>query len=621
MKAENNISESQISYIKGIDGLRAAAVLMVLAYHLKLPFARSGLLGVTIFFVISGFLITRILIKEIENTNTVNLKNFWVKRIRRLLPAILTMIIALIFVSAAFDRVLFTKACEDLWSAVFCYNNWRQIFNQVSYFENAGAPSPLTHCWSLAIEAQFYLLYPVLLLVFTRFKKKKAWFAGITIVLAAASLGLMWFLFDPAKDPSRVYYGTDTRAFSLLFGGLLAQIEDLFGIEKKLPGKLRDTIGIMSFISLLGMVAVVDGYSSFLYKGGQGIASFLAVLMILAVQDNTGFLNKFFSLYPLIWIGERSYGIYLWHYPIILMLGSGRKTAWWLIIAEVLLTGMCAALSYHFIETPIRHGAIGRNIEIMKRQPKTTRERKKQVRTILRNAKVAFGALTLGAGAMLCVVYVPRETALGNIDDMKKNAENAYKLTSQKTAKLKEGEDGSSETGTKDGKEDLTEEELLAKLKLLLIGDSIALDVTDAYYETFANSISDTEIGRNAVESIDIYDSYVRENGWDGDGVIFALGSNGPLYDTLPALREKMGTEKPLFLVTVKAPHEEWENSNNQEMNKFAEETAHTYVIDWYKASEGQKEWFDEDGTHLLPEGAKAYRDCIRQAVLKVYEN
>ena len=231
MKAENNISESQISYIKGIDGLRAAAVLMVLAYHLKLPFARSGLLGVTIFFVISGFLITRILIKEIENTNTVNLKNFWVKRIRRLLPAILTMIIALIFASAAFDRVLFTKACEDLWSAVFCYNNWRQIFNQVSYFENAGAPSPLTHCWSLAIEAQFYLLYPVLLLVFTRFKKKKVWFAGITIVLAAASLGLMWFLFDPAKDPSRVYYGTDTRAFSLLFGGLLAQIEDLIGLK------------------------------------------------------------------------------------------------------------------------------------------------------------------------------------------------------------------------------------------------------------------------------------------------------------------------------------------------------------------------------------------------------
>lgn len=607
------------NYIRGIDGLRAVAVLMVLAYHLKLPFAGCGLLGVTVFFVISGFLITRILITEIVSTGTVNLKNFWVKRIRRLLPAVLTMIIALIFASAVFDRVLFTKTCEDLWPTIFLYNNWHQILNQVSYFENAGAPSPLTHCWSLAIEAQFYLVYPVLLLVIGRFKKRKAWLAGVTIALAAASLGLMWFLFDPAKDPSRVYYGTDTRAFSLLFGGLLAQIESVGSIEKRLPGILRDIAGVISLIVLLGMMAAVDGYAVFLYKGGQGIASLLAVLMIYAVLNHNGVLNKLFSLSPLVWIGERSYGIYLWHYPVMLLISGGRKAAWWMMLVEVLLTGVCAALSYRFIETPIRHGAIGRNIAIMRSQPKTGRERKKQIRTIWRNAEVVSGALLIGIGAMLCVAYVPRERALGDVDKMKKNAENAYELTSQKTAQLKHGEKGSSGAEAKKEKKNLTEEELLANLKLLLIGDSIALDVTDVYYETFADSISDTEIGRNAVESVDIYDSYVQENGWNGDGVIFALGSNGPLYDTLPALREKMGREKPLFLVTIRAPHEEWEDSNNQEMRQFAEETEHTYVIDWYKASEGKKEWFDEDGTHLLPEGARAYRDCIRRAVLKVY--
>ena len=150
--------KGQQKYIYGIDGLRAIAVLAVLAYHLHLPFARGGLIGVTVFFVISGFLITRILLTELDNTGTIDLKDFWIRRIRRLVPAILTMLVVLIFVSAIFNRVLFTKACKDLLSAVFCYNNWWQIFNNVSYFENAGAPSPLTHCWSLAIEAQFYLV-------------------------------------------------------------------------------------------------------------------------------------------------------------------------------------------------------------------------------------------------------------------------------------------------------------------------------------------------------------------------------------------------------------------------------------------------------------------------------
>lgn len=618
MRAENNISEGQNSYIRGIDGLRAVAVLMVLAYHFKLPFARSGLLGVTIFFVISGFLITRILITEIENTGTINLKRFWMKRVRRLMPAILTMIMALLFASAAFDRVLFTKVCQDFWSAVFCYNNWYQIFKQVSYFENAGVPSPLTHCWSLAVEAQFYLLYPVLMLFLAGFKKRKKWFAGVTVLLAAVSLGLMWVLFDPAEDPSRVYYGTDTRVFSLLFGGLMAQIEG-FGIEKKMPGILRDIIGCLSLAGLFCMMIMVDGYSSFLYRGGQGIASLLTVLVILAVLNENSMLNKIFCLYPMVWIGERSYGIYLWHYPIILLISNGRKPVWWMIIVEMLLTVACAAASYRFIETPVRHGAIGRNIEIMRSHPKTSRERKKQIRTIWRNVEVVSGVLLIGIGALLCVVYVPRETALGNIDHMKKKAEEANKLTSQKIAGLKEKDRASSGADAKDGKEGRSGEEILEELNLLLIGDSIALDVTELYYETFSNSISDTAIGRNAVESIDIYDSYVQESGWNGDGVIFALGSNGPLYDTLPALREKMGQDKLLFIVTVKAPHEDWEISNNQEIHEFAKDTDNTYVADWYKYSEGHREWFDEDGTHLLPEGAEAYRDCIKQTVLKAY--
>ena len=214
MKTYEKKYKRQKQYVTGIDGLRAIAVLMVFAYHLRLPFARGGLLGVTVFFVISGFLITRILVSELESTGTIDMKKFWIRRIRRLLPAVLAMEAVLIFVSAVFNRVLFTKACEDLLSVIFCYNNWRQIFNQISYFENAGVPSPLTHCWSLAIETQFYMIYPLLLIFIKKYKNWKKAASRVTALLAVVSMGVMWILFDPSKDPSRVYYGTDTRFFS-----------------------------------------------------------------------------------------------------------------------------------------------------------------------------------------------------------------------------------------------------------------------------------------------------------------------------------------------------------------------------------------------------------------------
>lgn len=616
MKMERNSLKIQNNYIGGIDGLRAVAVLMVFAYHLKLPFAKGGLLGVTVFFVISGFLITRILTAEIDSTGGINLKHFWVKRIRRLLPAVLTMITILIFVSAIFSRVLFTKTCQELLPALFCYSNWHQIFNQVSYFESAGAPSPLNHFWSLAIEAQFYVVYPLVLLFLARFDKRKKLTVGVTLGLAIVSLGLMWILFDPAKDPSRVYYGTDTRIFSLLFGSLLAQAVEWGDVEKKIPDIVRDVIGILSLVVLFGMMVMIDGYSSFLYRGGQGIASLLTVLVIFAVLNEDSILNRVLDLNLPGWIGERSYGIYLWHYPIILLISNGKKSSWWMIIIEVLLTGILSVLSYYFIETPIRHGLIGRNIEIMRSQPETRWKKRKQMRTIQRNLKVVCSVLVIWIGAVLCVAFVPRDTALSDIERMEKQAEEAGRLTSQKTAQIKDKKGTASEAD----KKNLSDEEILSNLNLLLIGDSIALDVTDFYYETFPNSISDTAIGRYTTESVGIYDTYVQENGWDGDGIIFVLGSNGPLYDALPALRERMGAERPLFVATVRVPYEEWEAPNNEEIRQFVENTDNTYLIDWYQASEGHDEWFDEDDTHLLPEGAKAYRDCIKEAVLKVYK-
>lgn len=599
-------------YIKEIDGLRALAVIMVLAYHLKMPFAKSGLLGVTVFFVISGYLITGILINEIEESGGVDLKNFWLRRIRRLLPAVLSMAVVMIFVSAVVNRVVFTKGCNDLLSAVFGYNNWWQIFRKVSYFENAGAPSPFTHCWSLAIETQFYLIYPILLILLSKARDRGKVFAAVTAVLALISVVLMGVLYSPDGDPSRVYYGTDTRAFSLLIGALAAIQKEYHIIKVKLRGKLWAVIGSISVLILIGMMMFISSYSSFLYYGGQAIVSALAAFVVYAVTVSRSPLNIILGSSILKWIGDRSYSIYLWHYPIIVLMSGGKRAAWWIVILEVVLSVGLAELSYCFIETPVRHGIIGEYIGIINSRPHNRRERHRQIQVARRSLKAMAAVLATGLALSLCIAFVPKKTTLDTVAKREKKATEVTKLTNQK---LKEQKAKAKKTA-KTSKSTMTDEELLKNVQMLLIGDSITVDVTDYFYKVLPNSISDTKIGRSTLTGVKVFDEYQTQKKWDGDGVIFALGTNGPMYDTLGRIRQKVG-DKPLFLTTVHAPKEDYESSNNEEIRKFVKEHEHTYLIDWYTASADHPEYFDQDDTHLLPKGAEAYAQCIKEAVLK----
>lgn len=599
-------------YIKEIDGLRALAVIMVLAYHLKMPFAKSGLLGVTVFFVISGYLITGILVNEIEESGGVDLKNFWLRRIRRLLPAVLSMAVVMIFVSAVVNRVVFTKGCNDLLSAVFGYNNWWQIFRKVSYFENAGAPSPFTHCWSLAIETQFYLIYPILLILLSKARNRGKVFAAVTAVLAMISVVLMGVLYSPDGDPSRVYYGTDTRAFSLLIGALAAIQKEYHIIKVKLRGKLWAVIGSISVLILIGMMMLISSYSSFLYYGGQAIVSVLAAFVVYAVTVSRSLLNIILGSSILKWIGDRSYSIYLWHYPIIVLMSGGKRAEWWIVILEVVLSVGFAELSYRFIETPVRHGIIGEYIGIINSRPRNRRERHRQIQVARRSLKAMAAVLATGLALSLCIAFVPKKTTLDTVAKREKKATEVTKLTNQK---LKEQKAKAKKTA-KTSKSTMTDEELLKNVQMLLIGDSITVDVTDYFYKVLPNSISDTKIGRSTLTGVKVFDEYQTQKKWDGDGVIFALGTNGPMYDTLGRIRQKVG-DKPLFLTTVHAPKEDFESSNNEEIRKFVKEHEHTYLIDWYTASADHPEYFDQDDTHLLPKGAEAYAQCIKDAVLK----
>ena len=612
-------------YITGLDGIRAIAVIMVLAYHLKLALFKSGFLGVTVFFVLSGYLITGILISEVEEEGTIDLKNFWLRRIRRLVPAVMSMAVVIIFVSAVVNRVIFTKGCKDFLASVLGFNNWWQIFNKVSYFEAAGVTSPFTHCWSLAIETQFYLIYPLILLGIYKLAKSRGegrakrglLFAGVTLLLALISVILMIVLFDPQQDASRVYYGTDTRAFSLLFGALLAILWEYRMVPRRLSASVNMVLGSVSFAVLLVMTIAINGSSNFWYRGGQFFGTILTVLMVYAVSGRKTWLSRFLSNPVLKWIGDRSYSIYLWHYPIILLISKGIKASWWITLIEIVLSVVLAELSYRFIETPIRHGIIGEYLNILRSRPKSRQEKKRQVQVARRSLKVMAGTFVLTVSLILCMVFVPKKNALDTLQKRETKAKETGKMTEEQLAKQKANGSESDDTICT---ADLTDDEILEGLNLLLIGDSIAVDVTDDFYEMFPNSVSDTKIGRITSLGKQVLDSYIDEKKWEGEGVIFASLSNSPINGELEDIREKIGKDMPLFLTTVRIPHETFEEESNSKIKKFVEENDHTYLIDWYAASEGHDEYFDADDTHLLPAGAKAYAKCIKEAVLAAYK-
>ena len=612
-------------YITGLDGIRAIAVIMVLAYHLKLALFKSGFLGVTVFFVLSGYLITGILISEVEEEGTIDLKNFWLRRIRRLVPAVMSMAVVIIFVSAVVNRIIFTKGCKDFLASVLGFNNWWQIFNKVSYFEAAGVPSPFTHCWSLAIETQFYLIYPLILLGIYKLVKSRGegrakrglLFAGVTLLLALISVILMIVLFDPQQDASRVYYGTDTRAFSLLFGALLAILWEYRMVPRRLSASVNMVLGSVSFAVLLVMTIAINGSSNFWYRGGQFFGTILTVLMVYAVLGRKTWLSRFLSNPVLKWIGDRSYSIYLWHYPIILLISKGLKASWWITLIEIVLSVALAELSYRFIETPIRHGIIGEYLNILRSRPKSRQEKKRQIQVARRSLKVMAGTFVLTVSLILCMVFVPKKNALDTLQKREAKAKETGKMTEEQLAKQKANGSESDDTICT---ADLTDDEILEGLNLLLIGDSIAVDVTDDFYEMFPNSVSDTKIGRITSLGKQVLDSYIDEKKWEGEGVIFASLSNSPINGELEDIREKIGKDMPLFLTTVRIPHETFEEESNSKIKKFVEENDHTYLIDWYAASEGHDEYFDADDTHLLPAGAKAYAKCIKEAVLDAYK-
>lgn len=313
----------------GLDGIRAFAVFAVIAYHLNFEWASGGFLGVTIFFVLSGYLITDLLIREWGNTGRINLRNFWSKRVKRLLPGQILVSIVVVCWMALFHFPQLANLWGDLLAAFFYMTNWWFIFNDVGYFSNFGQPTPLLHYWSLAVEEQFYLVWPILLLLGLRFVRKRRILIGFILIGALVSALAMAFLYQPGLlDTSRVYFGTDTRAFALLIGAVLAiylpsqLFEEKIGDNKCLRISL-DIIGTIGFTILIWMIWQTNQYAAFLYRGGMVLQCIVAATVIAAAIHPSTWISKILGGKLLRWFGVRSYGIYLWHYPILVLFSPG----------------------------------------------------------------------------------------------------------------------------------------------------------------------------------------------------------------------------------------------------------------------------------------------------------
>jgi peptidoglycan/LPS O-acetylase OafA/YrhL len=566
-----------IQYIPAIDGLRALAVIAVMFYHLGFTWIPGGFLGVDLFFVISGYVITRLLLDSIAESGGLDLRGFYIARARRLLPALLFMLATTTIAIGIWAPDTIKRLLTDTPFALTGSMNWWLVAHHQDYFESIGRPPLLQHTWSLAVEAQFYLLWPLILyFILKRFGKKIIPAASLAIA-AASGITLLFVSFSldasNSSKVSHVYFGTDTHSIGLFLGAALAVswIPQNFKVNvTEQAQNFIDGVGVFGFIGILASFLFIDETQPTLYKIAFPLAGIFGAAIVMSVVHPASRFAPVLQNPVLLWIGERSYSIYLWHWVIFQVTRPSVDLAgqhWALYALRILIVLALSDISLRYIELPIRRGVFQYWLKGLKYR--TKRDRNLQTR--------AFALLVV---ALLILASLVSVRAM-NISS-KAKATLVASLTDQPT-EIK--------AATKDG--------------LWVTGDSVILGIRSALGESHSISLINARIGRQAPELLDVM---LHDQPQVKDAtVIFDLGNNNALTrEQVVAIFDVVKNQPKIIVVNTAVPRP-WRDSNNALLAEVASKYSNVTIIDWNSISEGHPEYFAPDGVHLVPTGVAIY--------------
>jgi peptidoglycan/LPS O-acetylase OafA/YrhL len=620
----------RMPHLRGLDGIRALAVAGVVVYHLGAPWMRGGFLGVDVFFVLSGYLITTLILDEVERTGRFSFRHFYVRRARRLLPALGLLLL----VMAGLGLVLRSEAGElrgDIVAAVGYASNWWQIAADRSYFEFVSRPPLLQHLWSLAIEEQFYLVFPLVALLAIRWGRARVGLLAAALAIASTvAMGVIAIRTSSPvpHDPSRVYFGTDTHSMGLLVGAATAAVwmpwrtwhragswtHERGHAVRRFEAGVTDVLGVLALLAVLAAFVWVDEYSAALYRGGFLAFSALAAVLVGAVADPAGVLGRQLGRQPLRWVGERSYGIYLWHWPVFVLSRPGidlEASPWLATPARIAVVLVLAELSYRLVEVPIRRGALGRALGSVRRG---SVGRRRSTLTVA----VASTAMVVAVTVAVALAQVPTATAAGNTVqpgvpvalNLTPSAEPSPSATTPVLVAPTPYPDAATPPP----------QPVLAPAPpppdpvggASAFGDSVMLG---AAAELNARGIAvDAAESRQFGVMTDLVLASAA-TGTLGHTVIVHGGTNGPIDEA--ALRRLLDStrDRRVYLVNVHVPRT-WEGYNDDLFTRVAPEYPNVHVLDWSSLATANRPWLYSDDIHLRPgAGRDGYADWVLASI------
>lgn len=613
-------------YITGFDGIRTLAVIGVILYHLLPTQMRGGYLGVPVFFVVSGYLITDLLRQEWDQNGRIAVKDFYVRRMKRLYPGMVVMLLLSAAYITLFQRNLLNNLRGVVVSSLLYVNNWWQINHGLSYFDRFGNESPFTHLWSLAVEGQNYLIWPLLFILLMKLVKNRGTIFKIVIGCSLLSALLLAIWYSPGADPTRVYYGTDTRLFSIWMGSALAFIWPSTHLKKEIPKKAKRVLNLAGGLSFIGLVItffVLDDHLSFVYYGGMLLVSLLCTILVAVTAHPGASLNRWLTNPLFSYIGKRSYGIYLYQFPVMIFyeakIGNVGENVLLHTLIEIVLILLISELSYRFIENPLRkfhYKDTFRTVRNWFSKPVISRQKPWLLPGLLVSLVALYGIAT----APVNYVDAQQQQLKENIAANKKAAEQTQKnangsdteSTGENSSKATEAEQSVIE------KYGLTEAQVkkAEELEITAFGDSVMLDATADLQEIFPKAVVDGDVGRQLYESPELIKA-LKEKDLLRDTVLIGLGTNGSFTETqFDNLMKEIGDRK-VYWINVRVPTQRWQNEVNSMLEKMAAKYDNMTLIDWYDLSNEHEEWFYEDRVHPNPDGMLQYCTLVSQAILQ----